>query len=87
MIMPVMTTSIVIITIIITTTIIIAHLCIEALIIWDGDPVEEQALLDLPRPLLYCVCHVPVIKSMMIMIKVMIYDHILVKSVLYDHDI
>ena len=36
-----------------------SHLCIEALIIRNRHPVEEQTLFPLSWPLLDCVCHVP----------------------------
>ena len=35
------------------------HLCVEALLVRDGHPVEEQVVLPLPRPLLDGVRHVP----------------------------
>ena len=35
------------------------HLCVEALLVRDGHPVEEEVVLPLPRPLLDGVRHVP----------------------------
>ena len=38
---------------------LLLHLCVEAFIIRNRHPVEEQTLFPLSWPLLDCVCHVP----------------------------